>query len=167
MCACMCVLCVRDINIQRCRHVLEHTHIHIIMQRLMYVKVWNIMVLNPNVPDLNKHNQTPDVLRKRPCRGSDSWEHIIERRGRHIHSRTRIWTNQNTDTYMCAYTKVQGLGNTCHARSGKYYISGVRTGPKTPLWCASWFKLRWWTKRGLPALGWITRALPGEKYGAV
>jgi len=28
MCACMCVLCVRDINIQRCRHVLQHTHIH-------------------------------------------------------------------------------------------------------------------------------------------
>jgi len=24
----------------------------------------------------------------------------------------------------------------------------------------------WWTKRGLPALGWITRALLGEKYGA-
>jgi len=48
----MCVLCVRDINIQRCRHVLEHSHIHILMQRLMYVKVWNIMVLNPNVPDL-------------------------------------------------------------------------------------------------------------------
>jgi len=71
MCACMCVLCVRDINIQRCRHVLEHTHIHILMHRLMYVKVWNIMVLNPNVPDLNKHKQTPDVLRERPCRGSD------------------------------------------------------------------------------------------------
>jgi len=65
MCACMCVLCVRDINIQRCRHVLEHTHMNILMQRLMYVKVWNIMVLNPNVPDLNKHKQTPDVLRSR------------------------------------------------------------------------------------------------------
>jgi len=27
----------------------------------------------------------------------------------------------------------QGSRNTCHARPGKYYISGVRTVPKTPL----------------------------------
>ena len=55
MCACMCVLCVRDINIQRCRHEPEHTHIHILMQKFMYVEVCNIMVLNPNVPDLHRH----------------------------------------------------------------------------------------------------------------
>ena len=57
---------------QRCRHAPEHTHIDILMQRFMYEEVWNIMVLNPNVPELNKHEQTPDMLRERPCRGSDS-----------------------------------------------------------------------------------------------
>jgi len=60
----MCVLCVRDINIQRCRHETEHTHIHILMQRLMYVEVCNIMVLNPNVQDLNKHEQAPEVVKR-------------------------------------------------------------------------------------------------------
>jgi len=54
MCACMCVLCVRDMYIQRCRHAPEHTHIHILMQRLVYVEVWNSMVLNQNVLDPNR-----------------------------------------------------------------------------------------------------------------
>ena len=98
----MCALCVRDINIQRCRHVLEHTHIHILMQRLMHwhIEVWNIMVLNPNVPDLNKHEQTPDVVKERSCRGSNSWEHIIERRVRHIHLHTRTYIDTHMHTCM-------------------------------------------------------------------
>jgi len=33
---CMCVLCVRDMYMQRCRHAPEHTHIHILIQTLMY-----------------------------------------------------------------------------------------------------------------------------------
>jgi len=69
---------------------------------LMYVEVWNIMVLNPNVPDLNKHEQTPVLVRERPCRGLDSWEHIIERRTRHIHSHTH--TDIDTHTHMCMQT---------------------------------------------------------------
>ena len=60
------VLCVRDLTIQRCRHAPEHMHIHILMQTLMYVEVWNIMVCNQNVPDPNKHDRTPDVIRERP-----------------------------------------------------------------------------------------------------
>ena len=62
VCACMCVLCVRDMYIQRCRRAPEHTRIHILMQTLTYVEVWNIMVRNPNVSDPNKHEQTPDVV---------------------------------------------------------------------------------------------------------
>jgi len=46
VCACMCVLCVRDMYIQRCRHAPVHTHTHILMQTLMYVEVWIIMVWN-------------------------------------------------------------------------------------------------------------------------
>jgi hypothetical protein len=119
MCACMCVLCVRAINIQRCKPVPEHTHIQILMQRLMYVEVWNIMVLNPNVPDLNKHEQTPDVVRERPCRGSNSWKHIIERRGRHIHSHTR--TDIDTHTHTCVQT------DTWHSYTHTYTYTHTHT----------------------------------------
>jgi len=76
MCACMCVLCVRDMNIQRCRHAPQHTHIHILIQTLMYVEVWNIMLCNQNVPDPNKYERTPDVVSERPWQLSDSWEHV-------------------------------------------------------------------------------------------
>jgi len=35
---------------------------------------------------------------------------------------------------VCVYVKhKQGSRNTCHAHPGKYYISGVRTVPQTPL----------------------------------
>ena len=71
MCACMCVLCVRDVYIQRCRHAPKHTHIHILMQRLMCVEVWNIIVMKQNVQELNKNEQTPDVVREMPCRVQD------------------------------------------------------------------------------------------------
>jgi len=50
LCACMCVLCVRDMYIQRCRHVPGHTHIHVRIQMLMYVEAWNIMAFNLDVP---------------------------------------------------------------------------------------------------------------------
>jgi len=73
----MCVLRVRDMYIHQCRHAPEHTRIHILMPALMYVEVWNIMVCNLDVPDPNKNEQTPDVVRKRLCRLSDSWEHIV------------------------------------------------------------------------------------------
>ena len=72
MCACMCMLGVRDVYVQRCRHAPEYTHIHILMQTPMYVKVWNIMVCNLDIPDPNKHELTPDVVRERPWRLSDS-----------------------------------------------------------------------------------------------
>jgi len=59
VCACMCVLCTYsgadNMYIQRCSHAPEHTHIHILMQTVMFVEVWNIMVRNQNVPDPNKH----------------------------------------------------------------------------------------------------------------
>jgi len=67
------VLCVRDMYIHWCRHTLEHTHIHILMQVLMYVEVWNIMVCNQNLPNPNIHEQTPDVVGERPDHLSDSW----------------------------------------------------------------------------------------------
>ena len=38
----------------------------------MYGEVWNIMQCNQNVPDPNKHEQTPDAVREMPCRLSDS-----------------------------------------------------------------------------------------------
>ena len=58
----MCVLCVRDMYIQRCRHAPEHTHIRILIQTLMYVEVSNIIECNQRVPDPNKHEQTLDVV---------------------------------------------------------------------------------------------------------
>jgi len=65
LCVCVrvCVCCVFNMYIQRCRHAPEHTHIHILMQTLMYVEVWNILVCIQNVPDPNKHEQTPNVVR--------------------------------------------------------------------------------------------------------
>jgi len=74
LCVRICMFCVRDMYIQRCRHAPKHTHIHILMQTLMYVEVSNIMVCNQHVPDPNKHEQTPDAVRERPWPGrlSDS-----------------------------------------------------------------------------------------------
>jgi len=92
---CMCVLCVREMYIQWWRHAPEQTHIHILMQTLMYVEVWNIIVCNQNVTDPNKQEQTPDIVREtwRPWRLSDSWEHIVERRERRRHSHARTQTH--------------------------------------------------------------------------
>ena len=59
------------------------------MQTPMYVKVWNIMVCNLDVPDPNKHERTPDVVRERLWRLSDSCQHIVDRRERHRHSHAR------------------------------------------------------------------------------
>jgi len=101
----MCVLCVCDMYIQQCRHAPEHTHIHILMQTLLYVEVWNIMVCNQNVPDANKHEQTPDVVRERLWRLLDSWEHIVDKREKcrhshaHMHADTRTHTCMHTDTW--------------------------------------------------------------------
>jgi len=78
-----------------------------------------------------------------------SWQQITDQ----SHDTEQIKTQLHTDTYMRTYTKVQnkpkqlgktqGPRNTCHARPGKYYISGVRTVPQTPLWCAARYsKLR-------------------------
>jgi len=66
VCECMYVLCSRDMYIQRCRHVPWHTHKRILIQTLIYVDVSIIMECNQHVPDPNKHEQTPDVLRERP-----------------------------------------------------------------------------------------------------
>jgi len=65
VCACMCVCCVRDMYIQRCRHAPRHKHIHIRIQMPMYVEVWNIMTFNLDVPDPSKQEQPPDVMRER------------------------------------------------------------------------------------------------------
>jgi len=131
----MCVLCVRDINTQQCRHVPEHTHIHILMQRLMYVEVWNIMVLQPNVPDLNKNEQTPDVVKERPCRGSDSWEHIIERRARHTlshthgHRHTHAYVHANRHmAFVHAYAHIHAHA---HAQAHTHADTHVHTHTKT------------------------------------
>ena len=67
VCACMCVLCVRDMYIQWCRHIPGHTHIHIPIQMPMYVEVWNIMAFNLDIPDPNKQGYPPDVVRERLC----------------------------------------------------------------------------------------------------
>ena len=47
----MCVLCVCDMYIQRCRHASRHTPLHIRIQMPMYVEVWNIMTFKLDVPD--------------------------------------------------------------------------------------------------------------------
>jgi len=62
----MCVLCVGDMYIQQCRHAPGHTHIQIRIQMPMYVEVWNIMAFNLDVPDPNKQEKPPDVVRERP-----------------------------------------------------------------------------------------------------
>jgi len=62
VCACMCVLCVRNMYIQWCRHVLGNTHIHIRIQMPMYVEVWNLMEFNLDVPDPNKKEEHHDVI---------------------------------------------------------------------------------------------------------
>ena len=72
------------------------------MQTLMYVEVWNIMVCIQNVPDPNKHEQTPDVVRGRPWRSLDFWENIVDRRERRRHSHAH--THADTHTHMCTHT---------------------------------------------------------------
>jgi len=73
----VCVLCLRVCVCCVCVTCTysgedEHTHIHILMQTLMYVEVSNIMVCNQHAPDPNKHEQTPNVVRERLWRLSDS-----------------------------------------------------------------------------------------------
>ena len=64
------------------------------------------MVCNQNVPDPNKHERTPDVVRERPCWLSDSWEHVVERRERrrHSHARTLARTQTHTRIRACIQT---------------------------------------------------------------
>jgi len=75
----------------------------------MYVEVWNIMECNQNVPDPNKHEQTPNVVKEKPWRLSDSWEHIVDRRERRRHSHART----HADTHTHAYTHT----DTWHSRT--------------------------------------------------
>jgi len=63
VCACVCVLCVSDMYPQRCTHTPEYMHMHILMQILIYVEVWNIMVFNSNqnVPDPTNMSNPPTL----------------------------------------------------------------------------------------------------------
>ena len=47
------------------------------------------------------------------------------------HNYTLIHTCAHTQKYRTNLNKTQGPRNICHARPGKYYISGVRTVPQT------------------------------------
>jgi len=122
MCACMCVLCVHGMYVQRCRHAPEHMHIHILMQMPMYVEVWNIMECNLDVPDPNKPEQTPDVLRERPWRLLDSCQHIVDRRERrrHSHARPRAGTHPHTCMHTDTWHSRTHTHTQTHARTRKY-----------------------------------------------
>jgi len=61
LCLRICVCCV----CMTCTYTPGHTHIHVRIQMSMYVEVWNIMACNLDVPDPNKQDQTPDVVRER------------------------------------------------------------------------------------------------------
>jgi len=115
----MCVLCVHDMYIQRCRHAPEHMHIHTRIQMLMYVEVWNIMAFNLHVPDPNKQEQPPDVVRERPWHLSDSCQHIVDRgeRRTHSHARPRAGTHPHT----CMHT------DTWHSRTHTHMQTHTRT----------------------------------------
>jgi len=119
VCAYMCVLCVHDMYIQRCRHALERTHIHILMQMPMYVEVWNIMACNLDVPDPNKQERTPDMVRERPWCLLDSCQHIVDRRERRTpsHARPRAGTHPHT----CMQT------DTWHSRTHTHTQTPTRT----------------------------------------
>ena len=77
-----------------------------------------------------------------------------------------------TTTMLCLYLVwyKQGLHNIGHVRPGKQYISGVRTFPQIPLWCASGSKaMKTIAPVGMPCecsiLSWIMRR-EIWKYGA-
>jgi len=111
-------LCVRYVYRQRCIHAPEHTHTHILMQTLMYVEVWNIMVCHQNVPDPNKHEQTPDVVRERQWRLSGSWEHTVNGRERRRHSNAR--THADTQTHKYTHTDTWHSRTHTHTRRGPH-----------------------------------------------
>jgi len=115
--------------IQRCRYAPEHTHIHVLIQTLMYAEVWNIMVCNQNVPDPNQHERTLDVVRERPWRLSFSWEHIVDRRERRRHSHAR--TDADTHTHMCTHTDMAfahaHAHTQTHARTRRHTCTHART----------------------------------------
>ena len=118
---------MRDMYIQQYRHAPEHTNIHILMQTFMYVEVWNIMVCNQNVPDPNKHELTPDVVRERPWRLSDSWKHIVDRRERRRHSHARTQTR----TRICARTQTHGIRARTRTHADAYTHAQTHTHTRT------------------------------------
>jgi len=72
------------------------------------------MACNRNIPDPNKHEQTPNVVRERPWRFFDSWGNIVDRRERHRHSHAR--THADTHTHMCTHTDTWHSHTHTHTR---------------------------------------------------
>ena len=89
------------------------------------------MVCNQNVPDPNKYEQIPDVVRERPCRVSDSWEHIRERRERHRHSHTRTHVDTHTHTCMQTDTRHSRTHTRTHTRRHTHTQTHTRTHAHT------------------------------------
>jgi len=85
----------------------------------MYGEVWNIMIYNSDVPDPNKHEQAPDIVRERSWCLSDSCQHIVDWRERHRHSHAR--THADTHPYTCMYTE------TWHSRTHTHMQTHART----------------------------------------
>ena len=141
MCVCMCVLCVRDINIQRCRHSPEHTHIHILIHRLMYVEVWNIMVLNPNVPGLNKHEHPRHCEREIMSRvgflgthyREEGKTHTLTHTHRHRHTHAYVNANRRMAfanrrmAFVHAYVHIHAHA---HTQTHTYADTHIRTHTK-------------------------------------
>jgi len=129
----MCVLCVHDMYIQRCRHAPEHTHIHILMQMPMYVEVWNIMACNLDVPDPNKQEQTPKVARERPWRLVDSCQHIVDtrERRRHSHARPRAGTHPHTCMHTDTWHSSTHTHTQTHARAHVHTNTRTQTRTRT------------------------------------
>jgi len=85
----------------------------------MYVEVWNIMACNLDVPDQNKQEQTPDVVRERSWHLLDSCPHILDKRERHIHSHAR--PRAGTHPHTCMHT------DTCHSSTYTHTQTHART----------------------------------------
>ena len=78
---------------------------------IIYVEVWSIMVCNLDFPDPNKHEQTPEVVRERLWRLSDSCQHIVDTRGRCRNSHERTHADRDTHPHTCMHA------DTWHSRT--------------------------------------------------
>jgi len=73
------------------------------------------MEYNSDVPDPNKHEQTPDVVRESLWCLLDSCQHIVDWRERHRHS--HACTHADTHPHTCMYTDTWHLRTHTHTQT--------------------------------------------------